>query len=196
MKVKNSMVKRKNKIEILIDELSSDGVEFKSIQELLDRKVVSTVSPPKKLVKKYYKDIGDFPIVDQGQNFIVGYTDDENVIVDSGEYVVFGDHTEAIKYVDFPFAQGADGIKILKTNGILTKYFYYSLHNFYKKTGKYTRHFSFLKKTLIPIPPLPIQEEIVKIFDNFTKLEAELEARRKQYEHYRDELLTFGDEVD
>jgi len=194
------MKKPMNKIEKLIDELCPGGVEFQSIQELLNKKVVSTISPPKKLVKKYYEDIGDFPIVDQGQNFIVGYTDDENVVVDSGEYVVFGDHTEAIKYVDFLFAQGADGIKILKTNGILAKYFYYSLHNFYKKTGKYTRHFSFLKKTVIPIPPLIIQQEIVKILDNFTQieaeLEAELEARKKQYEHYRDALLSFDDGVE
>ena len=55
-------------------------------------------------------------------------------------------------------------------------------------------------KVLIPIPPLPIQEEIVKILDTFTtleaELEAELEARKKQYEYYRDELLTFGEDVE
>ena len=48
----------------------------------------------------------------------------------------------------------------------------------------------------IPIPPLTIQKEIVKILDNFTQLEAELEARKKQYEHYREALLTFGDDVE
>ena len=52
----------------------------------------------------------------------------------------------------------------------------------------------------IPIPPLAIQEEIVKILDTFTaleaELEAELEARKKQYEYYRDELLTFGEDVE
>jgi len=77
------------------------------------------------------------------------------------------------------------------------------LNNFYGKTGKYTRHFSFLKKTKIPIPPLAIQQEIVKILDTFTTLEAELEAeleteletRKKQYEYYRDELLTFGEDA-
>jgi len=176
-----------------------DEVKFRSIQALLDSKVISTVSPPKKLVKKYYQDVGNFPIVDQGQSFIVGYTNDESVIVDSDEYVIFGDHTEAIKYVDFAFAQGADGIKILKTNGIIPKYFYYSLNNFYVKTGKYTRHFSFLKKTLIPIPPLSEQKRIVSILDKFDALTndisiglpAELTARRKQYEHYRSKLLTF-----
>ena len=55
----------------------------------------------------------------------------------------------------------------------------------------------------IPLPPLAVQQEIVRILDSFTelttelneKLTAELTARRKQYEHYRDELLTFGDDV-
>ena len=189
-----------NKIEKLIEELCPQGVEFRSFQDLLDHKIIYTVSPPKKLTKKHYKSSGEFPIIDQGQSFIVGYTNNRNLIVDDGEYVVFGDHTEAIKYVDFPFAQGADGIKILKTKGLLAKYLYYALNNFYTKTGKYTRHFSFLKKIQIPIPPLAIQKEIVKILDNFTRLEAELEAeleaRKKQYEHYREELLTFGDDVE
>ena len=47
----------------------------------------------------------------------------------------------------------------------------------------------------IPLPPLPVQEEIVRILDNFTELTAELTARKKQYEYYRDSLLTFGNEV-
>lgn len=48
-----------------------------------------------------------------------------------------------------------------------------------------------LKILKIPIPPLPIQQEIVKILDTFQSLEAELEKRKKQYEFYRDQLLTF-----
>lgn len=57
-----------------------------------------------------------------------------------------------------------------------------------------------IKVYSVPVPPLPVQEEIVRILDKFTaleaELEAELEARRKQYEFYRDQLLTFGDEVE
>lgn len=48
-----------------------------------------------------------------------------------------------------------------------------------------------IKDIVIPLPPLPIQSEIVKILDNFTELTAELTARKKQYEYYRDKLLTF-----
>lgn len=51
-----------------------------------------------------------------------------------------------------------------------------------------------LAKIIVPVPPLPVQEEIVRILDSFSALEAELEARRKQYAHYRDELLKFDRE--
>ena len=64
-----------------------------------------------------------------------------------------------------------------------------TLHN------NYERHFKYFQDTIIPIPPLPVQEEIVRILDNFTELTAELQARAKQYEYYRDTLLTFGDDV-
>jgi type I restriction enzyme S subunit len=68
-------------IEKLLEKYCPDGVEFKTIQELIDEKKVLTVSPPKKLTKKDYKNSGFFPIVDQGQNFIIGYTDDENIVL-------------------------------------------------------------------------------------------------------------------
>lgn len=51
-----------------------------------------------------------------------------------------------------------------------------------------------LAKIVVPVPPLPVQEEIVRILDSFSSLEAELEARRKQYAYYRNELLTFDRE--
>ena len=186
-----------SRIEQLIAELCPDGVEYKEIESLINDKSILTITPPSKLTKSLYKSVGTFPIIDQGKDFIVGYTNDKEKTITEGFYIVFGDHTEAIKYVDFTFAQGADGIKILKTDNerIIAKYLYYSLNNFYIKTGKYTRHFSFLRKTSIPIPPLPIQQEIVNILDKFTaldaSLQAELEARKKQYEHYRNQLLNF-----
>lgn len=186
-----------NRIEKLIQELCPEGVEWKEVGTLIDNKIIITVSPPYKLTKNLYQEIGIFPIIDQGEKYIVGYTDDENIIVDEGKYVIFGDHTENFKYIDFSFAQGADGIKIIATNHeiLIPRYLYHTLCNYYIKTGKYTRHFSFLKKTSVPIPPLPIQQEIVNILDKFAHLEeelrAELEARRKQYECYLNQLMEF-----
>ena len=53
-----------------------------------------------------------------------------------------------------------------------------------------------LKEIVIPLPPLPVQEEIVRILDSFTELTTELTTRKQQYEYYRDRLLTFGEEVE
>lgn len=57
-----------------------------------------------------------------------------------------------------------------------------------------------MAKIIVPVPPLEVQQEIVRILDAFTELEAnlqrELDARKRQYEHYRDELLSFGDGVE
>ena len=173
--------------------LVGEKVEWKKLGKI---KEIRILSPSKKIKKQEYLFSGKYPIIDQGQNFIVGYTNDETSIFPEDEYVIFGDHTESIKYVDFKFSQGADGIKVMKTNDnyIKTKYLYHVILNYYKKTGKYMRHFSLLKDTEIPIPSLKIQEKIVKILDNFTKyvtkLQAELQSRNKQYNYYRDMLLS------
>ena len=100
------------------------------------------------------------------------------------EYIIFGDHSEHAKYVDFAFIQEADGLKILKPNsGIKAKYLYYCFCNFYKREGSYKRHWSKARTTLIPIPPLKIQEKIVQILDKFTdyvtELSSELTAGKK-----------------
>lgn len=189
-----------NKIEKLIIKYCPKGVVFDSIENLLIKNNILIINPSKKINKRDYKKMGKYPIVDQGKNYISAYTDSNNGIINCSECVVFGDHTEITKYIDFPFAQGADGIKILKTNSnINVKYLYYVINQFYKKKGKYTRHFSFLKKIIIPIPPLLIQKNIVKILDKFNSLiedisvglPAEINARRKQYKHYQEKLLLF-----
>ena len=177
-----------------IDELlKNEKVEWKKIGEI---KEVKVISPKRKIKKNEYLEEGLYPIIDQGQKFIVGYTNDINAIFERYSYVIFGDHTETLKYVDFQFAQGADGIKVLKTDEtyLYSRYLYYAILNFYEKMGEYKRHFSFLKETLIPIPSIETQKKIVKILDKFTncvsELQAELQARTKQYEYYRDMLLS------
>jgi restriction modification system DNA specificity domain protein len=89
-------------------------------------------------------------------------------------------------------------------NQILSKFVYYylksELRNYIitnsKKGSVPYITLPMLEKFQIPLPPLPVQQEIVRILDKFTTLEAELEARKKQYEYYKDNLLTFGDEVE
>lgn len=178
----------------ILEEIQNCPVEWKELGEVVD-----TVTSPVKLTKKEYQVTGRIPIVDQGEQFIAGYADNEKYL-EKDEYIIFGDHSEHVKYVDFAFVQGADGLKILKPkSGIKAKYIYYCFCNFYKKEGSYKRHWSKARTVLIPIPPQEIQEKIVQILDKFTdyvtELTSELTSRKKQYSYYRDKLLSFEDEV-
>ena len=126
-----------------------DGVE---VEWIALREVVKTVTAPAKLKRESYRETGKTPIIDQGEKFITGYTDEDVKALPLGEYVIFGDHSEHIKYVDFSFIQGADGLKILKSISDNPKYVYYSFLNFYKKELNYKRHWASASETLIPIP--------------------------------------------
>ena len=155
-----------------------------------------TITPPKKLEKEFYNNVGSFPIIDQGQKEIVGYTDDKSALIPNGDYTLFGDHTRYVKFYSGQFAQGADGLKILRTiDHILPRYFFYAFSNTEVPSRGYSRHWSIAKELLIPIPSLQEQERIVGILDTFTSsidnLKQQIAQRRKQYEYYRDQLLDF-----
>ena len=190
-----------NKLDGLVCTCCPNGVEHITIGQLIKQKKIVTITPSIKVKRNDYLVNGSTPIISQEVEYISGYCnlDDENIPKDN--YVCFGDHSEHIKYVDFAFVQGADGLKILRTDetAISARYLFHAASNCYCRRNNYERHFKYFTDTMIPLPPLPVQREIVRILDNFTeltaKLTAELAARRKQYEHYRDELLTFGDDV-
>ena len=153
-----------------------------------------TISPPKKLGKEVYSEEGLYPIIDQGQKEIVGYTNDVTALVPQGEYILFGDHTRYVKYHKGQFAQGADGLKILQViDSILPRYFFYIFENTDVPSRGYSRHWSIAKELQIPIPTLSEQTRIVGILDTFTasieNLKEQIKQRRKQYEYYRDQLL-------
>lgn len=154
----------------------------------------------KKIPQSEYLKEGNFPIIDQGQNYIAGYTNQEEYLLDSTELpvVIFGDHTKAVKYVDFPFAMGADGVKVLKPKeGLDTKYFYHFLKYTPITDAGYSRHFKFLKEKTVPVPPLEEQCRIASILD---KADA-IRQKRQQAIAKLDELLQatfidlFGDPV-
>jgi type I restriction enzyme, S subunit len=108
-----------------------------------------------KVKKEDYKIMGRFPIVDQGQKFIGGFTDDENLVVkDNLPVIIFGDHTKVFKYVDFPFTIGADGVKVLtlKNNKFNALFYYYFLKSLKIVDKGYSRHFKYLKEKKLPIP--------------------------------------------
>jgi restriction endonuclease S subunit (fragment) len=67
-----------------------------------------------KIPKEEYLEFGEYPIIDQGQDFIAGYTDKNEGMIPESETIVFGDHTRCFKCVDFPYFMGEDCVKVLK----------------------------------------------------------------------------------
>jgi type I restriction enzyme S subunit len=110
--------------------------------------------------------VGRFPVVDQGQAYIAGYTDDTGRVIRDGlPYVIFGDHTRCFKYIDFPFVLGADGTKVLKPNTELfnARFFYYAVLALDIPSRGYNRHFTLLREKSIPRPEIDEQRRIAAV---------------------------------
>ncbi len=135
--------------------------------------VLTPIRFPKscKILSSEIKSFGKYPVIDQGQSFISGYSDySEKVISEHLPVIIFGDHTRAIKYVDFPFIIGADGTKVLKPKpDYEAKFFFYALLFIDIPNRGYNRHFSILKEKVIPKPPLPEQRKIAAILSTVQK---------------------------
>ncbi len=101
-----------------------------------------------KIKCKNFLDIGEFPIISQEQDHINGYWNNSNDLFRIKKpVVIFGDHTKVLKFVDFDFVLGADGVKILQPiNEIEPRYFYYYLQNVNLGDLGYARHYRLLKK--------------------------------------------------
>ena len=124
---------------------------------------VNVTSSEKKLKQKEYLEAGEFPVIDQGADFIGGYTNHKSLVY-LGELpvVIFGDHTRIVKYVDFKFVQGADGVKVLLPKKLYEpKFLYYFLRNAEITNRGYSRHYKLIRALPFPLPPLPEQKRIV-----------------------------------
>lgn len=133
-----------------------------------------------KLQTKDYRREGAYPIIDQGQELIAGWTDNsEGVISAPLPVVVFGDHTRVFKFVDFPFVRGADGTQILRPReGIDPLYFYYACRAIDLPSRGYNRHFTILKEKTVQLPPT--FEEQVQVARVLRDLDDELELLRRK----------------
>ena len=107
---------------------------------------------------------GLYKVISQGENFIEGYSDEENKLFKiQSPVVLFGDHTRNVKYITFDFIIGADGTKLLCPYSIYSKFFYYLIEYASQTIPNkgYARHFSLLSQFIYPLPPLAEQERIV-----------------------------------
>jgi type I restriction enzyme S subunit len=134
-----------------------------------------------KIAQGEYLSEGKLPVIDQGQNFIGGYTNqvEKQVLVDL-PVIIFGDHTTIVKYVDFDFVTGADGVKVLKPSILfIAKYLYYYLQAVELPNRGYGRHFQHVRQLQYPLPPLAEQERIVEAIEaQLSRIEAGVESVR------------------
>lgn len=152
--------KSMSSFEWLLEKFCPNGVTYRKVED-----ISKTLTPKTKVKSHGYLKSGKFPVIDQGQDYIGGYTNEEDAFPE-GEYIIFGDHTCVVKFVDFPFVQGADGVKIIvPKEGVFCKYLYYCMSNIRMDVG-YARHWSKMRTEKIPLPPLPVQHEIVRILDH------------------------------
>lgn len=136
---------------------------------------IDVTDSQKKIKQKEYLLKGKWPVIDQGQHFIGGYSDaDELIYTDELPVIIFGDHTRNVKYIDFQFIQGADGVKVLKPQSfIYSKFLFWLLKGLPFPSLGYRRHFPVLKKMFAPLPPLDEQQRLVaRIESLFAKLDA------------------------
>jgi type I restriction enzyme S subunit len=154
----------------------------------------------KRLLTTEYMSAGAIPVIDQGQSEIAGFTDDLTAVCSRhGSVILFGDHTRTLKFVDFDFALGADGVKVLKPlPGFDARFLFHFLRTVrIPENLGYSRHFKFLKESSVPKPALDVQRHIASILDKADSLY----RKRKEAILLMDELLKamfydmFGDPV-
>lgn len=138
-----------------------------------------------KIQRADYLESGALPVVDQGQEFIAGYTNASDAAFSGSlPVVIFGDHTRALKYVDFPFAAGADGVKVLvPRDGLEARFLYYYLRSIKLPNDGYSRHFKHLRNLSVPVPTISAQRRIVNLLsraENIVRMRREAETKAKE----------------
>ena len=180
-----------SKLEELIEQYCPDGVEYKALGEVTIMK--RGTSATKGIMQE-----GNIPVISGGRQPAF-YCNASNrtgkVITVAGS----GAGAGYVQYWNEPIFV-CDAFSIQGNETLNTKYVYYVLTSIQEKIYSTKKgggvphvHISSIDKFEIPVPPLPVQEEIVRILDTFTELQAELQKRKQQYNFYRDNLLNFKD---
>lgn len=183
-----------NTIKQLIEKYCPEGVEYKKLGE------VCNINRGVRVVRSDLQQAGEIPVY-QNSLMPLGYFNKSNCPKES-VFVISAGAAGDIGYSSKPFWAADDCLFFEELQGLQQKFIYYCLCSKSKLIKSQVRRASVprlsrkvIENMIIPVPPIPVQREIVRILDNFTsleaELEAELEARRKQYEYYRDQLLSF-----
>lgn len=182
-----------SKLKDLIDSLCKDGVSYPLLGDYID------IYTGQQFNKRDMLEVGPYPVLNGGINpsgYSNTYSEPENTIAISQGGASAG-------YVNFmlcKFFAGAHCYVVKPKDGLNNKYLYYFLKNLESKlmeqkqgAGIPSLNREKVRKLEIPVPPIEVQEEIVRILDNYTQLQAELQARQEQYEYYRNKLLSFNE---
>ncbi len=197
-----------SRLDDLIQQLCPSGIEYKKVKNVYKRLRGTPITAAE--MKKIATPDGEIKIFAGGKTVINAKAQDifGNNIIRVPAVLVQSRGIIDVVYYEKPFTFKNEMWAYTATERISVRFLFYVLKNNILALRKAASgmgslpqiSLSVTEKLLIPVPPLPVQEEIVRILDKFTaleaELEAELEARRKQYEFYRDQLLTFGDEVE
>lgn len=172
-----------------------EGWEFKRFEDCIIK------APKLKQVQtSQYNSGTTYPIVSQEEKLISGFCDDETMVyhLDS-PIVVFGDHTRVLKYIDFDFVVGADGVKILiPKENIDAKFFYYYLLWCKIPSLGYSRHYKLLKEIKVVVPQKTTQLDIVAELDQINDLIRLKKEQLKEYDNLAQSIFyeMFGDPVE
>jgi len=154
--------------------------------------LLAKIKRKRKIHKEDYLEEGPIPCVDQSQKFIGGYIDIEEAKHDAPlPIIVFGDHTRILKFIDFPFASGADGTQLLYPNdaSISPEYLYFVLNSVDLSNYFYARHFKFLKEQEVLIGDLKLIRNFTDIIKPSMKQISLLKEQNRKLQEARDILL-------
>lgn len=190
--------------------LRKKQIEYRWNSSLMEDILLPIKGSISKIANEQLLEEGQWPVLTQETDKIIsGYTNQDNPITDV-PLILFGDHSCTLKYVDFPFFRGADGTQLIKTSeekGCLNKYLYYFLSSIeIENSGKYERHFKYVKKLRVPLPPMDVQKKIVEecekiyaqvernnavILDAISEISATIDALKGQRQSLKS-FMTYG----
>ena len=154
--------------------------------------IIGKASRTKQIKTADYLLEGAIPVIDQSRNFIAGYTNDSEALVNTGTpVIVFGDHTRILKYIQFPFAKGADGTQLIisdRTN-MPQSLLYLSLIAVDLSNYHYARHFKYLKAESILIPSQDVADEFDRLISPIFSQIQKLREKCYKLSQARDRLL-------